>query len=224
MTRRDDPRRRARRGSASRRRTFPSRRACAAPTGCTTISSAFYRDDKAATGWNNLVFPNVAMPHVLWQLSGRQAGRDASSKTTRRRRPRRIAAKGLALARAAARTASDRRQDARRSGLARHDVAGGIPARSSPTSSTFSITWREPAKNKRISIGIVVLIYLGVLFVFAYCAEARILERRSLTAPSDHAARRTSRARAAVASRDVAPSRRIDRRPRAHGPRKETTP
>jgi hypothetical protein len=31
---------------------------------------AFYRDDKTTTGWNNLVFPNVAMPHVLWQLSG----------------------------------------------------------------------------------------------------------------------------------------------------------
>ena len=26
----------------------------------------------------------------------------------------------------------------------------------------------EPAKNKRISLGIIVLLYLGVLFVFAY--------------------------------------------------------
>ena len=26
----------------------------------------------------------------------------------------------------------------------------------------------EPTKNKRISLGIVVLLYLGVLFVFAY--------------------------------------------------------
>lgn len=31
---------------------------------------AFYRDDAAVTGWNNLVLPNVAMPHVLWQLQG----------------------------------------------------------------------------------------------------------------------------------------------------------
>jgi ubiquinol-cytochrome c reductase cytochrome c1 subunit len=30
----------------------------------------FYRDDKSVTGWNNLVYPNVAMPHVIWQLSG----------------------------------------------------------------------------------------------------------------------------------------------------------
>ena len=30
----------------------------------------FYRDEKSATGWNNIVFPNVGMPHVLWELSG----------------------------------------------------------------------------------------------------------------------------------------------------------
>ncbi len=30
----------------------------------------FYKDDNAASGWNNLVFPNVGMPHVLWEQSG----------------------------------------------------------------------------------------------------------------------------------------------------------
>ena len=30
----------------------------------------YYRDPGSATGWNNLVFPNVGMPHVLWELSG----------------------------------------------------------------------------------------------------------------------------------------------------------
>jgi ubiquinol-cytochrome c reductase cytochrome c1 subunit len=32
----------------------------------------FYQDAKSTTGWNNLVFPSVAMPHVLWQLQGTQ--------------------------------------------------------------------------------------------------------------------------------------------------------
>ncbi len=32
----------------------------------------FYRDESAVTGWNNLVFPNAAMPHVLWKLQGIQ--------------------------------------------------------------------------------------------------------------------------------------------------------
>jgi ubiquinol-cytochrome c reductase cytochrome c1 subunit len=30
----------------------------------------FYRDSARPTGWNNLVFPNVGMPHVLWERSG----------------------------------------------------------------------------------------------------------------------------------------------------------
>ena len=35
-----------------------------------TYLRAFYRDASTATGWNNAVFPNVAMPHALWTLQG----------------------------------------------------------------------------------------------------------------------------------------------------------
>jgi len=35
-----------------------------------TYLRTFYRDPSKPTGWNNLVFPNVGMPHVLWQLQG----------------------------------------------------------------------------------------------------------------------------------------------------------
>ncbi|MFO1204220.1 MAG: hypothetical protein U1E63_00410 [Burkholderiales bacterium] len=35
----------------------------------------FYRDDSTITGWNNLVFPNVGMPHVLWELQGQQVAK-----------------------------------------------------------------------------------------------------------------------------------------------------
>ena len=31
---------------------------------------AFYKDDTAPSGWNNLIFQNVAMPHVLAELGG----------------------------------------------------------------------------------------------------------------------------------------------------------
>jgi len=34
---------------------------------------SFYRDPNSKTGWNNTVFPNVAMPHVLWEFQGEQA-------------------------------------------------------------------------------------------------------------------------------------------------------
>jgi ubiquinol-cytochrome c reductase cytochrome c1 subunit len=35
-----------------------------------TYMRTFYRDSTKATGWNNLVFPSVAMPHVLYDLQG----------------------------------------------------------------------------------------------------------------------------------------------------------
>jgi ubiquinol-cytochrome c reductase cytochrome c1 subunit len=37
-----------------------------------TYLRGFYRDASRPTGWNNLVFPNVGMPHVLWELQGEQ--------------------------------------------------------------------------------------------------------------------------------------------------------
>jgi ubiquinol-cytochrome c reductase cytochrome c1 subunit len=35
-----------------------------------TYLRTYYRDPGKATGWNNLAFPSVGMPHVLWQLQG----------------------------------------------------------------------------------------------------------------------------------------------------------
>jgi ubiquinol-cytochrome c reductase cytochrome c1 subunit len=37
-----------------------------------TYLRSYYRDDTKATGWNNLAFPNVGMPHVLWEMQGQQ--------------------------------------------------------------------------------------------------------------------------------------------------------
>jgi ubiquinol-cytochrome c reductase cytochrome c1 subunit len=37
-----------------------------------TYLRSYYRDPAKSTGWNNIAFPNVAMPNVLWQLQGEQ--------------------------------------------------------------------------------------------------------------------------------------------------------
>lgn len=37
-----------------------------------TYLRQFYRDENRQTGWNNLVFENVGMPHVFWELQGEQ--------------------------------------------------------------------------------------------------------------------------------------------------------
>jgi len=37
-----------------------------------TYLRTYYADPATATGWNNLVFPNVGMPHALWELQGKR--------------------------------------------------------------------------------------------------------------------------------------------------------
>ena len=40
-----------------------------------TYLRSYYRDPTKATGWNNLVFPSVGMPHVLWELQGQRSAK-----------------------------------------------------------------------------------------------------------------------------------------------------
>jgi len=45
-----------------------------------TYLRSYYKDDSRPTGWNNLVFPNVGMPHVLWELQGIRTAKFADEK------------------------------------------------------------------------------------------------------------------------------------------------
>ena len=45
-----------------------------------TYLRTYYADDTRVTGWNNLVFPNVGMPHVLWELQGVRAAKFVEEK------------------------------------------------------------------------------------------------------------------------------------------------
>ena len=45
-----------------------------------TYLRSYYRDDTKATGWNNLAFPSVGMPNVLWELQGQRTARYVEEK------------------------------------------------------------------------------------------------------------------------------------------------
>jgi ubiquinol-cytochrome c reductase cytochrome c1 subunit len=114
-----------------------------------TYLRTFYRDDQTPTGWNNAVFPNVAMPHALWQLQGQldyevvahtdKAGHVRLERTWRQRTP------GTQAPVEYDRTVRDL--------------------------VNFLVYVGEPAAQSRKSIGIVVLFVLSVLFVFAYAMK-----------------------------------------------------
>ena len=130
----------------------------------------FYRDDKSASGWNNLVFPNVAMPHVAWQLQG--AGRlvETEYEDHEKAIAAVIAVKGLA-----------KLEPAKGGKWIVQTIEQDPDAPGTLTPVQYQL-WvadlvnyldfmAEPDKNKRISLGIIVLIYLGVLFAFAYALK-----------------------------------------------------
>jgi ubiquinol-cytochrome c reductase cytochrome c1 subunit len=45
-----------------------------------TFLRTFYRDDTKPTGWNNLAYPNAAMPHVLWESQGQRVAKFVEEK------------------------------------------------------------------------------------------------------------------------------------------------
>ena len=45
-----------------------------------TYLRSYYRDPAKATGWNNLAFPDVGMPNVLWQMQGQRVAKYAEQK------------------------------------------------------------------------------------------------------------------------------------------------
>jgi len=107
---------------------------------------SFYRDENTATGWNNVMFPNVAMPNVLWELQGQQTLKVEQSKGEHGSAHR---VQRLVLSTPGTLTA--REFDAMTADLTNYLVFMG-----------------EPARQSRMQIGYAVLIFLGILFVPVY--------------------------------------------------------
>ena len=128
---------------------------------------AFYRDENTVTGWNNLVFNNVSMPHVLWQLSGVQRLVETEYEDEGKAQAA-VIDKGLALA--------ERINDHK---YIVKTLAQEAPGTMRPVEYqafvadlvNFLDYIGEPARNERIKIGIGVLVYLGILLVFAYALK-----------------------------------------------------
>ena len=125
----------------------------------------FYRDDTTASGWNNLVFPNVAMPNVLWQLGGVNKLVKTDYEDHEKAMAGVIAVKGLSSL-----------EPLPKNEFAVLQVAPAEPGTMTRAQYEAFVTdlvnymdyMAEPAKNTRIRLGIIVLLFLGVLFVFAY--------------------------------------------------------
>jgi ubiquinol-cytochrome c reductase cytochrome c1 subunit len=111
-----------------------------------TYLRSFYRDAKTSTGWNNLVFPQVAMPHVLSGLQGEQ-----QLEVTER---------------------VDAHSGEK---IESHRIVPGKPGSLTPVEYDMFVAdlvnyltfMGEPARAQRTQIGVIVLFFLAILFVIS---------------------------------------------------------
>jgi len=118
-----------------------------------TYLRTFYKDDTRPTGWNNLVFPNVGMPHVLWELQGVRAAKFVEEK------------------------------DPHEEGKTVHKFAGFEQVKPGKLSSldydnavadlVAYLEWMgEPVQNTRKRLGVAVLLFLGVFLLLTWRLSA----------------------------------------------------
>ena len=118
-----------------------------------TYMRTFYRDETKATGWNNMVFPSVSMPHVLWELQGQRAARfvEDTDPHDESKKVHRFAG-------------YEQLTPGKLTPLAYDEAVGDLVA---------YLQWMgEPVQNQRKRIGVWVLLFLAVFTVIAWRLNA----------------------------------------------------
>ncbi|MDR0564355.1 MAG: cytochrome c1 [Azoarcus sp.] len=106
-----------------------------------TYLRGFYKDENRPTGWNNKVFANVGMPHVLWDIQGTQVLKESEKDGKK--------VEELVLSEPG--SASVEQYD--------KEVADLV---------SFMVWMAEPVAVTRKTIGIFVLVFLACLYVLTH--------------------------------------------------------
>jgi ubiquinol-cytochrome c reductase cytochrome c1 subunit len=115
-----------------------------------TYLRTYYPDETKATGWNNLVFPSVGMPHALWELQGKRV---PVYDTVQEHGHEVHVFKGWQQVTPGTMTPTQ------------YDQAVG--------DLVSYLQWMgEPAQNTRVRVGVWVLLFLSVLTLFAWRLNA----------------------------------------------------
>ncbi|WP_428419812.1 cytochrome c1 [Methylibium sp.] len=118
-----------------------------------TYLRSYYRDETKTTGWNNMVFPSVSMPHVLWELQGQRAARfvEDTDPHDESKKVHRFAG-------------YEQLTPGKLTPLAYDEAVGDLVA---------YLQWMgEPVQNQRKRIGVWVLLFLAVFTVIAWRLNA----------------------------------------------------
>jgi ubiquinol-cytochrome c reductase cytochrome c1 subunit len=115
-----------------------------------TYLRTFYRDPSRPTGWNNVVFENVGMPHVLWDLQGEQVAHFVEKDDGHGNKAKHL----------------EKLEIVKPGKMNKEEYDNAVADLVS-----FLVYLGEPMAETRKKLGVGVLIALGVLFVLAYALK-----------------------------------------------------
>jgi len=115
-----------------------------------TYLRTFYRDESKATGWDNLAFPSVAMPNVLWELQGER--RPVYSETEQHGHKVRVV------------SGFEQLTPGTMTPMQFDQAVGDLV--------NYMQWMAEPAQNTRIRVGVWVLLFLSLALVFVWRLNA----------------------------------------------------
>jgi len=110
-----------------------------------TYLRGFYRDETRPTGWNNVAFDKVGMPHVLWQLQGEQ---HLKVQEITDAHGNKVETHQLVLAKPG------------KLSVGEYDMMVADLV-------NYLVFMAEPGKTQRMQLGLVVLLFLGFFFLIA---------------------------------------------------------
>ncbi|MEK7758446.1 MAG: cytochrome c1 [Pseudomonadota bacterium] len=123
-----------------------------------TYMRSFYRDQKSSTGWNNTLFRNVAMPHVLHDVQGLQRAVYRTEKHESE-----TVKDGKKVKKVTEEQVFDRFEIEKPGSMTTQQYDESMR-----DLTNFMVYVGEPAKLVRYRLGVFVLVFLAIFLVVAY--------------------------------------------------------
>ncbi len=123
-----------------------------------TYMRSFYQDDKSVSGWNNRVFPHVAMPNVLYEWQGHQQPIYKTLKVITH-----VEQDGKLVEKTIDEEKFDHFELVKPGSMTSAEYDGSMR-----DLTNFMVYMGEPAKLVRPRLGVYVLLFLAVFLVVAY--------------------------------------------------------
>jgi ubiquinol-cytochrome c reductase cytochrome c1 subunit len=146
-----------------------------------TYLRSYVRDESRATGWDNLAFPGVGMPHVLWELQGPRELRLVEVRETKDADGKRTGWEEVRTVHAADGSTSQERKplaDYHGHGSTSYDFVPKDADQAARFDAQIAdlvayLQWMgEPSAGQRTRVGVWVLLFIGLLIVITWRLNA----------------------------------------------------